>query len=272
MRKIIELEGTFNTRDIGGIKNRDGKTIRYNRMYRSDALNKLSEKDIDFFKEVGLKTIIDFRGAKEVDDAPDVKIEGVQEINLSPNAEVANLASGNIVNDKLKIDTLLNEVSTQEGIDKLQLRMDEMAEQMRELVNDPFANAQYAKFVNVLCDENNYPLLHHCKGGKDRTGFAAIITLFILDVDIQDIKADYMLTKQCMAARNERRMDEYRQYTDNKIVLEYLSGLMQTKEIYFDAAIDEIHKLSSSIPAYLETYLGLTPEKKEKIKSIFLAE
>ena len=59
---------------------------------------------------------------------------------------------------------------------------------------------------------------------------------------------------------------------DDPFVLEYLSGLMQTKEVYFDAAIDEMIKLAGSIPNYLEKYLDVTLEKKEKIKQIFLSK
>ena len=272
MTKIITLEGTFNTRDMGGIMNEEGKYVRYNRMIRSDALNKITNHDVEYLEELGLKTIVDFRGKQEIEKAPDIKIAGVKEIHLSPNAEVANLASGNIVDDKVKIDTLIKEASTKEGRARLQARTDEMSEQMRELVNSPYANKQYTAFINLLTNEDNLPLLHHCKGGKDRTGFGAMITLFILDVSLDKVKEDYMLTKECMCERNEKRMNEYRQYTDNPFVLEYLSGLMQTKEIYFDAAIDEMIKLARTIPNYLEKYLDVTPEKKAKIKQLFLED
>lgn len=272
MTKIIKLEGTFNTRDIGGIINTAGKSIRYNRMIRSDALNTITLCDVKYLEELGLKTIVDFRGKQEIEKAPDVKIEGVKEVYLSPNAEVANLASGNIVDDQKKIDTLIKITSTSEGRAQLQARSEEMSDQMRELVNSPYANKKYSEFIELLTDENNLPLLHHCKGGKDRTGFAAMITLFILDVSIDKVKEEYMLTKECMALRNEKRMNEYRQYTDNPFVLEYLSGLMQTKEAYFDAAIDEMIKLGGTIPNYLEQYLNVTPEKKEKIKHNFLEQ
>ena len=222
MTRIITLEGTFNTRDIGGILNKEGKCICYNRMIRSDALNKITIQDVEYLKHLGLKTIVDFRGKQEVIKAPDIKIEGVKEINLSPNAEVANLASGNIVDDQQKIDALIKISSTQEGRLQLKARSDEMSEQMRELVNSSYANKQYTSFINLLTDENNLPLLHHCKGGKDRTGFATIITLFILDVSLEKVKEEYMLTKECMASRNEKRMNEYRQYTNDPFVLELL--------------------------------------------------
>lgn len=272
MVKIITLEGTFNTRDIGGIINQEGRMIRYGRMLRSDALHNITKKDMDFLQSYGLQTIVDFRGKEEVKKAPDIEIPNIKTKNLSPNAEVANIASGNIVDDKKKIDILLQEASTEEGKNKLKARLNEMAEQMRALVNSAYANQQYSKFVDVLTEKNNLPILHHCKGGKDRTGFATILTLCILDVSEEEIKKEYMLTKDCMAKRNEKRMKEYRMYTDNEVVLEYVSGLMQTKEIYFDAAIDEMKKLAGSIDRYLERYVGVTKEKKDIIKQLFLED
>lgn len=271
MTKILKLAGTFNTRDIGGIKNKEGKTIKYGKMIRSDALDKLTENDIKFLKEYGVKTVVDFRGVDEVKKAPDKKIPGAREINLSPNAPLAAIASGNLVDDQKKIHTLLEEASTEEGRADLHNRLDEMSEQMKELVNTEYANRQYTKFLNLLSDENNLCLLHHCKGGKDRTGFATMITLFTLDVSEEEVKKEYMLTKEMMASRNESRMNEYRQYTDNETVLEYLAGLMSTKEIYYIAAIDEMKRMAGSIDSYLEQYLDLTKEKKQKIKDNFLS-
>lgn len=272
MVKMIDLDGTFNTRDIGGIVNKDGRKIRYGLMLRSDALNALSPDDVKFFEEFGLKTIVDFRMNKEAESAPNVEISGVKTVRLSPNAEVAALASGSIINDKEKIDALLEDVSTEKGRQELLSQADGMAEEMRRMTRDPYAHSKYSAFLDLLTDESSLPLLHHCKGGKDRTGFGAMITLFALDVDADTAREEYMLTKDCMAERNERRMDEYRQYTDNETVLTYLSGLMQTKEIYFDATVDEMEKMAGSIDAYLEKYLLLDDEKKEKIKKIFLED
>ena len=52
MTKIITLEGTFNTRDMGGIMNEEGKYVRYNRMIRSDALNKITNHDVEYLEEL----------------------------------------------------------------------------------------------------------------------------------------------------------------------------------------------------------------------------
>lgn len=272
MPKIIKLLGTFNTRDIGGLRNKAGRKVKYGQMYRSDALNNVTAEDCDYLEKLGIKTIVDFRSNDEIMAAPDKIIETAKIVHLSPNADIAALGSGNIVDDQQKIDTLLQEATTQKGRAQLQAKVDEMAEQMRELVSDPFANQQYERFINLLTQEESLPILHHCKGGKDRTGLAAILTLLILDVPLQAILEEYMLTKGCMAKRNEKRMQEYRTYTDNKVVLDYLSGLMQTKELYFNAAIDEMMNKSGSIDHYLEEVLHVTKDKKERIQALFLED
>jgi protein-tyrosine phosphatase len=270
--KIIKLSGTFNTRDIGGLRNKAGKKVKYGQMYRSDALNNLTTEDCDYLERLGIKTIVDFRSNDEINAAPDKVISTAKTVYLSPNADVAALGSGNIVDDQQKIDTLLQEAATEKGREQLQVKVDEMAEQMKELVSDPFANQQYEQFINLLVQEESLPILHHCKGGKDRTGLAAILTLLILDVPLNAILEEYMLTKDCMAQRNKKRMQEYQTYTDNKVVLEYLSGLMQTKELYFNAAIDEMIDMSGSIDHYLENVLHVTPDKKAHIQALFLED
>lgn len=272
MPKIIKLSGTFNTRDIGGLRNKAGKKVKYGQMYRSDALNNLTAADRDYLEKLGIKTIVDFRSDDEIAAAPDKILRTAKTVQLSPNADVAALGSGNIVDDQQKIDTLLQEAATQKGREQLQAKVNEMAEQMKELVADPFANQQYERFIDLLTQEDTLPILHHCKGGKDRTGLAAILTLLILEVPLQDILEEYMLTKECMAKRNSKRMQEYQTYTDNKVVLDYLSGLMQTKELYFNAAIDEMIARSGSIDHYLETVLHVTADKKERIQQLFLED
>lgn len=272
MPKIIHLSGTFNTRDIGGLTTRSGKKVKYGVMYRSDALDQLTAHDVQQLENLGIKTIVDFRGADEIVAAPDKKIPHTVTVNLAPQAAVAALGSGNIVDDQQKIDALLKEAATAEGRAILKLKVDEMAEQMKELVSQPHAISQYKKFVQLLLESDRLPLLHHCKGGKDRTGFAAMITLLILDVPLAAVQEEYMVTKKCMEKRNVKRMEEYKKYTDNEAVLAYLSGLMQTKELYFQAAIETMETMSGSIDRYLEKVLDVTPQKKEAIQRLFLED
>ena len=49
--KRIVLDGTINTRSLGGYETKDGRKIKERRIYRSDALVRISEKDKLFLKK-----------------------------------------------------------------------------------------------------------------------------------------------------------------------------------------------------------------------------
>ncbi|MDT2757613.1 tyrosine-protein phosphatase [Enterococcus asini] len=270
-QRVLPLEGTFNCRDLGGYPTKDGRYTKWGLLYRSDALNNLTAKDVRYLEEViGLKSIVDFRSYTEIEAAPDQRIPGVTHYYLNPNADIAALATGNLVDDQEKIHKLVAIAKTPEGEEYFASRLEEMAEQMRELVATKIANQRYREYLELLLSGEKTPLLEHCKGGKDRAGFAAILILLCLGVEESAIYEDYMLTKEMMATRNEKRMAEYRQYTDNPQVLTYLSGLMQTKKLYIDAAFEEMRKLADNPEQYLEKVMKMTSEELTRLREYYL--
>lgn len=63
---LIKLNGTFNTRDLGGYSTISGKIIKSKRLLRSDDLYKLTSSDINVLvDDYHLNTIIDFRNSNE---------------------------------------------------------------------------------------------------------------------------------------------------------------------------------------------------------------
>ena len=50
------------------------------------------------------------------------------------------------------------------------------------------------QIMNVLADENNYPVFYHCRIGTDRTGITAVMINGLLGVDFQEILQDYLLS------------------------------------------------------------------------------
>lgn len=266
----LPLEGTFNFRDMGGYVGKDNRRVKWGKFFRADALCKLTERDVAVLQELELKTIVDFRGDGEWQKEPDVSVPGATIINLSPNAELAKLASGSLKNDQAKIEALLEIAHSPNGKEYFEQRLDDMANQMIELVAGEFQIGQYTKFMKLILDEHATPLVFHCRGGKDRTGLAAILILLALEVSIDDITTDYHLTKEFMSSRNERRMDEYRQYTDDALVLSYLAGLMDTRQIYLDAAYTEMKKMAGSLDGYLVKVLGVSKQDIEKLQEMYL--
>ena len=79
--EIINLDYTFNTRDLCDIKTTDGLYIKKNRLIRSGSLHKLSAKDIETLKNKELKVVVDFRNEEEFVSRPDIRIDNVTYIN-----------------------------------------------------------------------------------------------------------------------------------------------------------------------------------------------
>src|SRR3954454_20853318 len=68
--RLIALEGALNWRDLGGYPGADGRVTKWDRVYRSDGLDQLTDADLDVIAELGIKLVIDFRVDREVDEHP----------------------------------------------------------------------------------------------------------------------------------------------------------------------------------------------------------
>jgi protein-tyrosine phosphatase len=269
----VPLEGSFNCRDLGSYPGDRSRRIRRGRLFRSDALNNLTDRDRAYLKDLGIRRVIDFRSPAEAERYPDrLPPDAVYE-NLNPNASLAQQASSLREDDKAKVEKLRSLAETPEGREFLTKGKNAMADQMRFLVRDPGAAAAYRRFFACLAEEG--PLLFHCQGGKDRTGWAAALVLLVLGVNRRIVREDYLLTREMNRERNRKRMDEYRRYTDHPLVLEYLGGLMDTREEYIDAAFDEMDRISGGAAAldrggYIQACLGLKEKDIDVLRVQYL--
>ena len=64
----VWFEACFNFRDLGGYETADGRQVRWNTLYRSDTLHRLTAADGKNFSALGLRTVIDLRSKTEVED------------------------------------------------------------------------------------------------------------------------------------------------------------------------------------------------------------
>src|ERR1700760_528125 len=61
----FDLAGASNFRDLGGYPGRDGRAVRWRRIFRSNHLGHVTSGDIEVLRGLGLKHAFDFRGADE---------------------------------------------------------------------------------------------------------------------------------------------------------------------------------------------------------------
>ena len=85
----ISLDGTHNTRELGGYKTTDGKKVKWGVLYRSDKLSDLSTDDQEYLSSLGIKNVIDFRSSNEKSEDPDLIPDGMRYIQLPIEADLS---------------------------------------------------------------------------------------------------------------------------------------------------------------------------------------
>lgn len=262
----LKLEGTFNTRDLGGYRGANNRPIRWHRLYRSDDLFHLTDHDIAILTNLRLSRVIDFRNAQELQNRPDRLPRGVAYSVLSPADHTAALASASLHSDKEKIDRLI--AAEERG--ELNLSVDGLKDSMIDFVTNPPTQNLYRQVLEFHVMSSHEVILQHCRGGKDRTGYGAALVLLALGVAEADVVADYMLTAQYNQTRNARRMAEYRQYTDNVQVLAYLARAMATRQEVIEAGLAEMKRLGGTYMGYITNVLGFPAAAVAEMRRIYL--
>jgi protein-tyrosine phosphatase len=266
--RVLPLEGSNNFRDLGGYIGADGKHIKWGMLFRSDHLHRLTVRDEKVLDEIGIKTVIDYRSQDEYQVQPNQSWKTLKHtFHLIPAAQRAIIAA-KAGSTEEKVRQLV-----QREVDK-DINLDNSGQTMISQGKD-FARLDenkkiYRKMIDLLLDENNTPIDQHCRGGKDRTGYGIAIILYLLGVDMETIIEDYMLTKTLRAKRNERRMAQYANETDDKNVLDYLFSMLDTRSEYLESSFSEMINISGSIDAYFKNELRITKEEIARLRNIYL--
>ena len=174
--RFITLHGCVNFRDIGGYRNRQGQTVSWRSVFRSDSVHLMTGEDTrHVYQAMGVVTVIDLRNSTEVQ-----RDEYSSSLPTSVNYHHAPFLE-------------------QHGISPFKPG-DDPATRLADIYLWILANAGHliAQTLITLAEEPNLPALLHCTAGKDRTGVLAAIILGILDVDEEQIMADYTLTNQTL--------------------------------------------------------------------------
>jgi protein tyrosine/serine phosphatase len=181
-----ELRGLVNFRDLGGHPTRDGVT-RAGRVFRSDSLAHVEPEDVvHLVEERGVRTVVDLRG--------------VTEVEAFPNQPMAD--AGVTIHHVPLIDPEKRERS---GLDWETMTLVDL---YRFLLDS--AGAEFVEVLQIIAEPANHPLVFHCAAGKDRAGLIAATVLSLLEVDDEEIVADYAATEaaiEALVARATKRAE-----------------------------------------------------------------
>lgn len=257
----IKLQKLSNVRDLGGIRTEDGRTIKEKRLIRSETLYKASPKDLDkLVGEYNLRTVVDFRTVIEAEQKPDPIMDEVEYI-FNPIIEESVMG---ITREKSRlVDVPKRYVGM--TIDP----MEYMQNMYRDIAFGDLAKKNYANFFNILLEQNEGAVLWHCSAGKDRVGIGTALLLSALGVARETVIEDYLMTSYYFRHENKKLEALIKIGVRDKQIRQYIYFLMDVKREFIMAVFDEIDKFGG-MDKYLEEAMGLTAEKREKLKEMYL--
>lgn len=259
-KRYVDLEGTFNFRDIGGYETIDGKHVVYGKLFRSDDLHECTQADIEKIKKLKIKTIIDYRNEHEREKRADVSIDGVTTHYLDPKADTAALASSSFTGDEKKAMKTL----TAEKARTM------MIEQNRQFVLSSTSKQAYRAMFDICLDEDSIAIDQHCRGGKDRTGFGVALILLLLGVSRIDVMSDYMLTNYYKHDKNERSLKKMMEETNNEDLVQAMRYMKEAQEEFILTALNLIDEMYGDAISFMKKELAITNEEIAKMKDLYL--
>ena len=140
----------------------------------------------------------------------------------------------------------------------------------RRFVSDPFAIAQYARFVDEIIEsaERGETVLWHCTAGKDRAGFATAIVLESLGASHDDIVADYLLTNEYLTGVVEHLLATIGRMLPSDSARQAARSFFRADERYLEAAYDEAAERHGSFEAFCEQALGIEADKRAHMREL----
>ena len=273
LESAIDLKGVGNARQLGGYRIGD-RRIREGVLLRTAALTRIAPGAIEALQnQYHLQTIVDLRMSFECDMHPDPAIPGAQYLHL-PVMELEDTltaASGDV-------DPQLMAMFTNPGTDRMEMfnRVYEQGFLNDELyvgflLSERGRAAYRAFFQALLALEEGRSILWHCTDGKDRTGCAAMLTLFALGADRETVYHDYMLTNVYNAHMLEaiRRRVAPCGFPEEKLnALLIMSGAVA--EALMDNALEALDREYGGVQGYLSEALGVGRAETERLRQRFL--
>ncbi len=247
--RLLALEGALNWRDLGGYSTGDGRTTKWERVYRSDGLDQLTDADLDLIAELGIRLVIDFRIDREVDLAP-------SRLPDHPELRRQRLPIGDDVAGTTVIERIQSGQITTYSAEQVAATYEKILEESAR---------EFGIALTHAAEPANHPMVFHCTAGKDRTGLMAMLFLGALGVDRDDIVRDYELTTRY---RSSKRLVILRPQleaagVDVDAVLPFLTAQAPVMAATIEALLDR----HGSIPDYLTGSAGLTDETIDRLRT-----
>jgi protein-tyrosine phosphatase len=232
----------INFRDIGGSLTISGQRIRKGLLYRSGVWQKLNPSDYQLVESLSIQTIVDLRSLEEQERDP------------------ANFPGRQRVSVPCSIDKM-----TRDRLRPLFLKRD-ADEQIINIIDSVYADMvgmmvkPMAEIIRLILTPGYLPLLMHCRGGKDRTGFAVAALQWFLEMDRKEIIEEYLKSNLFLGPKISRLHKKVRLFT---------LGLMPKGNLQAAFEVREKYIQYGGIEGYFRSG-GIQPDELARLKMILV--
>ena len=177
----LTAEGAYNVRDLGGYPTSEGSSTTWNKLYRSDALNYLTETGWRDLRAAGVRTVIDLRSDLEAQTYAVETPSDIQYAHISLMRQVDDLPASSF-------SASTSEQDVTGAVDRIiKSACVDYGEAVRKNID------RCCEVLNLIVDRlDEGAVLFFCSAGKDRTGIIAALALTLAGVPHNDIVVDYM--------------------------------------------------------------------------------
>lgn len=226
----LEVAGTHNFREVAP------GALRPGRLYRSDALHRLTREGRRTLRDLGIGTVIDLRSDldRRVGGRDRLRGTGVRHLPIPMAGSPLNRDP-----ETIELRGIYHSILTQH-------------------------RADLGRAVRVIAGSDR-PVLVHCTAGKDRTGLVVALVLSALGVDAETVSADYVATQANLAGEwTERIVRKVRRFrvpiTDNVIEV-----LAHSPEPVLRESLEWIETEQGGVGAYLAA-AGVDADVLERLR------
>lgn len=249
----LDFEGPNNFRDMGGYPAGNGNRVKTGLLYRSDHLGGLTRTDQGLIAELGIKTVVDFRGPDEHAEVPDnIQDPAINQVWLP------------IASEGSRITELRRRMEA--GLLTPQEAHEYLVTANRNYILS-FGHV-YREFVSLLLNPASYPLVFHCTAGKDRAGFGAALSLMMVGASMDTVFHDYLATNHCTANYVNGILDGLSDMPDTKVSPDAIRTLMRVAPEFLQTALDTIDEQHRDLDAYLQNALSVGPQERSRLVDI----
>jgi protein-tyrosine phosphatase len=236
------LSGTFNFRDVGGLRTRDGAKVRPGVLLRSAQLSGLDATGHSILRELGVTDVHDLRGLREIDHIGHDNLPDGVRLSITP------------------FDSRMGEAPPHDA--QTGSALAHMLEVYRMFPALPEAHLAIVAIAESVA-RGEGAVLVHCAAGKDRTGWAIATVLRAVEVTEEDVLADFLLSND--AVPSLRAMLSTNLAADHELS----DDLLGVREEYLGIAVESVRERHGEFEAYLSA-IGFTDELRARVRERLL--